>query len=372
MAAPLRVGVARSNQTNKSETILPSLHLLKCTISADSQQLIRGASAYFGGLKNSLKCLNPLVYSATERTIRPVARLRLLAKPSLTLSERVSLALHRTDQTHCLGHEGVQLISSILAELVADSSEEYASKVLPSSAVTYNPLAVARAITLITAGMMFEDGTDDYQDLPIYPGMADLIAFQMVLPYCLMECEGEVKVVFPPYTVEDFLRRKDLLDNLDMSYGLESRSEQRMSFEQSASCSRSVNEWKEDRNTEQRVLKLILLLIAYQLKVELDGLCEMSTETRNIAHLTNFGAQLLKQASIFAPIDWQLFTLLESIVEAGRVMNPATLAQKWSEIRSQKMGRVNADSYKVDVSTGFWKVRRGDQVIMTVRPAKIA
>nr|QNN26250.1 sigmaNS [Reptilian orthoreovirus] len=370
MAASHRVGVSRVVANNRAETLFPNLYLLKCQLTSDSQSVAKGASAYFGGIKNALRHLNPLPCVAVERTIRKVDVPKLLSRPNLSLTDRILLVTPQPGQMAGLSVNGLQLVRQLLTELMGEDAS-VAERYIPQMTSPMNPMAMARGLALLSAGIDFELEEPYYRDGIVCHGMTEILAFQMCLPYCLDVHGDDVRLSMPAHTVERMLEQTTLLDEIDMSYGTDARSDQRMTQDQANDSSRSVNEWGDDRALERQTLKVIMALITLQMKLELDQLCELSVEARTASSVTSFGTQLLKQAGVLATIDWQMFKLMEAIVDAGRYMNPSTVAQKWKEIRAMEQP-VGLEVYDVVMSNGAWQAKRNDATILTVRPAKIA
>nr|QNN26283.1 sigmaNS [Reptilian orthoreovirus] len=370
MAASHRVGVSRVVANNRAETLFPNLYLLKCQLTSDSQSVAKGASAYFGGIKNALRHLNPLPCVAVERTIRRVDVQKLLARQNLSLTDRIMLVTPQQGQTTGLSVSGISLVRRLMTELMGDD-ERAADRYIPQLTSPMNPMAMARALTLLSAGIEFTLDEPHYRDGIVCHGMTEMLAFQMCLPYYLDTHGDTVSLSMPAHTVEQMLEQPALLDEMDMSYGTDARSDQRMTQDQANESSRSVNEWGDDRALERQTLKTIMALLTLQMKLELDQLCELGVEAKTAASVTSFGTQLLKQAGVMATVDWQVFKLMEAIVDSGRYMNPSTVAQKWKEIRVMEQP-TGLDVYEVVMANGAWQARRNDATILTVRPSKIA
>ncbi|AOM63694.1 sigmaNS [Reptilian orthoreovirus] len=370
MAASHRLGVSRVISNNRTEVLFPSLYLLKCQLSTDSQSVVKGANAYFSNLKSAMRNLNPLMCVATERVIRKVDISRLLAKPTLTLTDRILIAIPQAGQVAGLSSHGIASISSIMSDLTnADATE--VAKFIPQNGNPLNPMATARALTLTSSGITLSLDAPHYRDGIVCHGMTELLAFQMCLPYCLAQSGDDVVLTLPQHTAEQMLDDPDLLSTIDISYGTDTRSDQRMTKDQANESSRSINEWEGDRDLERCVIKTILALIVLQFKLELDQLGDLTVETKSAASVASFGTQLLKQAGPLATVDWQLFKLMEAIIDSGKYMNPATVSQKWKEIRLAAAPQ-GLTKYSVDISNGAWRVKKVDDTFMVVRACKIA
>ncbi|ACU68608.1 sigma-class non-structural protein [Broome reovirus] len=367
--ATLRLPVARANQVNRSENVFTNLYLLKGAVSAEGQRVLKAANVYFGGLRGAMRYLNPMNATAKERILMPVNVAKLRQRNQLSLFDRALIMMHVDGQTMCCGRHGLSNLREVLSDVTNDN-DEYILKILPTDVAYYHPVAVVRALALSSCGMLLSEDAMGYKDTPIFHGMADLLIFKMALPYLLSEAGGEVHVKAPDVTVEMMLTDLDLLGAMDLSYGTEVSSDQRFTSDQAHDGSRSINEFEDGRSTERQVIKLICCLLAYQLKLELDALKDMSADLKDTVHLTSFGAQLLKQASFFAPIDVELCKLMLEINDSNRAMSPATISAKWGEIRSSSDHDLTG--FCVTMRGGNWVMSFLERVRLTVRPAKIA
>nr|QPB10679.1 MAG: sigma NS protein [Cataraqui virus] len=369
MEHSVRVGVSRNTAVNASQQILRGFYLLRCTISADSRQATKAVQAYFPMLQRVVKMLSPLAALSGDRTVRPVNVRQTLSRDIRTLADYALVCHHPSDlpstQTSAgldTARDVVKLLSGVVGDL---------THVLPDSSQTYSPAVIANTIARVMAGFIPQRDADFDLDGSIDLLSAELVAFKFVLPFMLTVTDGGMAMVPPPYTCEEMLTDRAKLNALDASFGVESKSDQRMTKDAAEMSSRSLNELPRSDRRGRMPWKMMLAFLGTQLKHELDSLGEQRPELQSNSHVTTFGGKLFQQMSVFVPIDRDLLQLALAIKEMGFAMNPAQVYSKWNQIRNTGQC-VDISNARVEVRFGAWTLKRDDDLLLSVQPAKMA
>ncbi|QJW82777.1 sigma NS RNA-binding protein [Chatham orthoreovirus] len=367
MERSLRAGVSRNTAVNASQQILRGFYLLRCNISADARQATKAVQSHFPMLQRVTRMLSPLAALSADRTLRPIDVKNILSRDIRTISDYALICHHPTDLPSTLTSTGMDRARFVVDKLSAIGGD--LSHVLPSSATSYSPAVLANTIARVMAGFIPIANDSFSLEGQIDLLAAELVPFSYVLPY--MVSESELAMVPPVATCEEILDSIDLLNQLDASFGIESKSDQRMTKDAAEMSSRSLNELPKHDRRGRIPWKIMLTLLAVQLKHELDNLGEQRPELQSNSHVTTFGGKLFQQMSIFVPIDAELLQLSLAIKEMGFAMNPGQVYSKWQAIRSGTPVMDLAGT-KVEVKFGSWTLKRGEETLLTVRPAKMA
>ncbi|BCM29153.1 RNA-binding protein [Corvid orthoreovirus] len=368
MEGSVRVGVSRNTANAAQQQILRNFYLLRCTISADARQATKAVQAYFPFLQRVVKMLSPLAALTAERTLRPTPVRQMMSRETRTLADCANSVHHPSDLPSCMTASGLDAARFLVDNILDGGNLDH---VLPAGATTYSPAVVANLIARVMAGFVPVNGDDFRVDGQIDLLAAELVAFKFVLPFFLELDDQSVRMCVPHATVEEMLHDRTLLNFIDASFGIESKSDQRMTRDSAEMSSRSLNELPNHDRRGRMPWKFMLVFLAVQLKHELDMLIEQRTELQANSHVTTFGGKLFQQMSVFVPIDKELLQLALSIKEMGFAMNPSQVLAKWRDIRNGVCS-VSLDNTRVDVRFGAWTLKRGDDVLLTVQPAKMA
>nr|AHB72689.1 S4 protein [Duck reovirus] len=363
----VRVGVSRNTSGAAGQTVFKNFYLLRCNISADGRNATKAVQSHFPYLSRAVRCLSPLAAHCADRTLRRDNVKNILTRDLPFPSDLINYAHHvnSSSLTTSQGVEAARLVSQVYGEQVPFEH------IYPSGSATYCPGAVANAISRLMAGFVPQEGDDFMPTGPIDYLAADLVAYKFVLPYMLDMVDGRPQIVLPSHTVEEMLTDTGLLNAIDAPFGIESKSDQRMTRDAAEMSSRSLNELENHEHRGRMPWKIMLTMMAAQLKLELDALADERTESQANAHVTSFGSRLFNQMSAFVPIDRELMELALLIKEQGFAMNPGQVASKWSSIRRSSAVRSLA-SARLEIRNGNWMIREGDQTLLSVSPARMA
>ncbi|BAQ19504.1 sigma NS [Pycnonotidae orthoreovirus] len=367
MERTLRAGVSRNTAVNASQQILRGFYLLRCNISADARQATKAVQSHFPMLQRATRMLSPLSALSADRTLRPVDVKNTLARDIKTISDYALICHHPVDLPSTMTATGLDRARFVVDNLSKSGAD--LTHVLPANATTYSPAVLANTIARMMAGFIPIPNDDYSLDGNVDLLAAELVPFSFVLPY--MISDSELAMVPPPATCEEMLDSFPLLNRMDASFGIESKSDQRMTKDAAEMSSRSLNELPQHERRGRMPWKIMLTLLAVQLKHELDNLGEQRAELQSNSHVTTFGGKLFQQMSIFVPIDSELLQLSLAIKEMGFAMNPAQVYSKWQTIRAGTPV-MDLNGAKVEVKFGSWTLKRGDETLLTVRPAKMA
>nr|AAG09450.1 sigma NS [Avian orthoreovirus] len=363
----VRVGVSRNTSGAAGQTLFRNFYLLRCNISADGRNATKAVQSHFPFLSRAVRCLSPLAAHCADRTLRRDNVKQILTRELPFSSDLINYAHHvnSSSLTTSQGVEAARLVAQVYGEQVPFDH------IYPTGSATYCPGAIANAISRIMAGFVPREGDDFAPSGPIDYLAADLIAYKFVLPYTLDMVDGRPQIVLPSHTVEEMLTNTSLLNSIDASFGIEARSDQRMTRDAAEMSSRSLNELEDHDQRGRMPWKIMLAMMAAQLKVELDALADERTESQANAHVTSFGSRLFNQMSAFVTIDRELMELALLIKEQGFAMNPGQIASKWSLIRRSGPTRPLSGA-RLEIRNGNWMIREGDQTLLSVSPARMA
>nr|WHP37808.1 nonstructural protein [Nelson Bay orthoreovirus] len=367
MERSMRVGVSRNAAGTGSQTILRGFALLRCVLSADSRQATRAVQSHFPGLGRMTKCLSPLTALSADRTVRHVNVSNVLSRDVKVLADYALACHHPGDLPATLTPVGLEAAKLVIAKFSERGMD--LSHVLPPDASSYSPIVMCHLIARVMSGFVPMRGNDFGLEGQIDLLAAELVPFSFMLPFLVNDDASAIAV--PTARVEDMLQDISKLNQLDAAFGVESRSDQRMTKDVAEDSSRSLNELPSSENRGRMPWKLMLAFLTFQLKLELDALADQRSELQSQAHVTSFGAKLFQQMSLFSTLDSELLALALAIKDSGLVMNPIQILTKWQSIRTGS-DTINPASFSVVVRAGNWVLMKGEDAALTVRPGRIA
>nr|AXY93802.1 NS RNAb [Avian orthoreovirus] len=367
MDGTLRVGVSRNTSAAAGQTLFRNLYLLRCTISADARNSTKAVQAYFPLLARAIKALSPLSAFALDRNVRRANVKQMLTRDAPMIADLIQYGQCVTSpaMTTSRGVTAAQLVRKVFSEHVPFDH------ILTEGAQTFCPGVIASVIGRTMAGFLPRSMDDFEPSGPIDLLAADLVAFKFFLAYMLTLTDGSPAMTIPTLTVEEMLDNVSLLNSLDVSFGVESKSEQRMTRDMAEMSSRSLNELPHHDNRGRMPWKIMYAMLALQLKMELDQLADDRAEVQANAHVTTYGAKLFNQMASFVTVDRELLELALAVKDAGFALNPGQISSKWSAIRRGTTSHSLATA-RVEVRGGSWVLKDGDNVLLSVSPARLA